>query len=468
MSNNEGSASSSSKLVVDADGWFKKKDPGLREILIEQRDEQKMDDIKAKLGRRWEREKATPLLENLEDLDVTDHNEVLIKSHHKNDPEYELMRWQTFDECMLLPILKDYLLSRNYTAPTLIQQYVWPQLVHLEDLIGVAATGSGKTLGYLIPIAMDIIISKDNFKDLDIEEDKYNMDWAVKPYSCIVLPTREICVQVSEEANNIGRYVGFHASLAHGGEANKRTQIQDIEDYVPDIIVGTPGRLMSFLEELVIDLTAVQTFVLDEVDRLLDLGFEYDTRWIIELSNKNRHSMMFSATFPSHLLKLSKIVTVKDALHLQIGSSDGWSGNDRIIQETQIFLTEYWKKQRLFDMISEQINSSGSLKHDKDDPPFRALVFVNAHERASHLASFLKQWLPEGVSVGEAHRGVVQSASIDNVRDFKDGNTNVLIATDVLARGIDVPGLNWVVNFDPARSLENHFHRLGRVGRAGL
>mmetsp|Transcript_4703 Transcript_4703/g.11537 ORF Transcript_4703/g.11537 Transcript_4703/m.11537 type:complete len:562 (+) Transcript_4703:154-1839(+) len=362
--------------------------------------------------------------------------------------------WDTFDKVRqgmpagLVDMLTDGKVAA-FERPTTIQSLVWPVLMSVHDLIGVAKTGSGKTLAFLLPIFV-------NFKMEEVMSERPPASG--EPWGLVLAPTRELCIQIFEETIKFGKEADIRAAVAYGGQNNRNQQKWELQNKVPHIVVACPGRMRDFVyddRERIVSLAAIKTFILDEADRMLDMGFEWELREIMNKMPADRQSLLFSATFPESVRILAKTVTYRDAFHIQVGSKDPLTGNKDVTQKVMFPSSMRDKDNMLYDVIKTAL---------ADDPSSKFLVFCKSKRSCSEMASSFGKW---NLSSTELHGDLSQGNREWNLDLFKKGEAKVLFATDVCSRGLDVEGITHVINFAVADSKETHTHRIGRTGRAG-
>ncbi|RMX79935.1 hypothetical protein D0869_07934 [Hortaea werneckii] len=328
----------------------------------------------------------------------------------------------------------------GFTAPTPIQAAVWPYLLAGRDVVGVAETGSGKTLAFGVPCIRYIA-------GLEKKERK-----AIK--SCIVSPTRELAVQIYEQLVKIAEPAGIKVTCIYGG-TNKDEQRAKIRG--TNVVVATPGRLNDFVQEGSLDLSSVGYLVLDEADRMLDKGFEPEIRKIVSATPQSgRQTLMFTATWPPSVRSLADTF-MSQPVKVTIG--DNTSGelraNTRIIQEVEV-MAQHDKQNRLIELLKQY--QSGKNKND------RILVFCLYKKEATRIEEFIRR---RNFNVGGIHGDLSQQKRTESLEAFKAGKVPTLVATDVAARGLDIPAVRVVINVTFPLTVEDYVHRIGRTGRAG-
>lgn len=328
------------------------------------------------------------------------------------------------------PILKA-LSAEGYTHPTPIQEQSIPILLRKKDLLGCAQTGTGKTAAFAIPILQQLFLDKQERGSQKIR-------------ALVVTPTRELAIQIGESFTAYGRFTGIRNTVIFGG-VKQGAQTQAIKKGV-DILIATPGRLLDLMNQGFISLRDVEYAVLDEADQMLDMGFIHDVKKIIAKLPPQRQSLFFSATMPPAILELSRKLL----------------GNFEKVSVRPEQATAEKVEQALF-YVSKK-NKTKLLVHLlEQNPESSVLVF----SRTKHGANKIVKQLDKSDIKSEAiHGNKSQAARQRALGDFKEGRTNVLIATDIAARGIDVEELGLVINYDLPNVPETYVHRIGRTGRA--
>lgn len=338
----------------------------------------------------------------------------------------------TFKELELIePILKA-LEDKGYNHPTPIQEQSIPILLRGKDLLGCAQTGTGKTAAFAIPIIQ--LLAEDPRRD--------NQKRKVK--ALIVTPTRELAIQIGDNFRQYGKFTDLKGTVIFGG-VSQHKQTNALRKGI-DILVATPGRLLDLINQGFISLSDVEYFVLDEADHMLDMGFIHDIKKIIALLPEKRQSLFFSATMPPKIVTLTKkILTSPEKVTIKPDQATA-----ERVEQAIYFVTRKDKIKLLTHVINEKNVDS-------------CLVF----SRTKHGANKIVRLLDKNGIRGEAiHGNKSQVARQRALKNFKDGRTNVLVATDIAARGIDVADLELVVNYDLPNVSETYVHRIGRTGRA--
>lgn len=324
-----------------------------------------------------------------------------------------------------------------FSAPTPIQAACWPYLFAGRDAIGVAETGSGKTLAFGVPCIRSI--------------SQLGKQQRQRIKSCIVSPTRELAMQIYEQLAKLAAPFGLKVTCVYGG-VNKDEQRATLRG--THIVVATPGRLNDFIQEGSIDLSAVSYLVLDEADRMLDKGFEDEVRRILSgTPSVGRQTLMFTATWPTSIRELASTF-MKDPVKITIGgnASGDLRANARIVQEVQI-VDEMEKQGRLLDLLRQY--QSGKNKKD------RILVFCLYKKEATRIEEFIRR---KGIPVAGIHGDLNQHKRTESLDAFKQGTVPLLVATDVAARGLDIPAVKLVINVTFPLTVEDYVHRIGRYG----
>jgi len=375
--------------------------------------------------------------------------------------------YQTFDasgckENLLPELIKQCTVVNGFTKPSPIQAQCWPVLLSYDtktkryrDAVGIAETGSGKTLAFSMPALS--VMSKDNSQT--------NKSGRA-PRMLVLAPTRELAMQSQKVLEEFGKVVQITSICIYGG-VPKPPQ-KDVLRKGVDCIVCTPGRLKDLINEGVCNLSKVQHLVLDEADRMLDMGFEEDVRYIISncSSKETRQTAMFSATWPAVIQQLAMEFMI-DPVCIYVGFEsilgsngensidDALSANKRVAQSVEV-IEDRAREQRL----SELLKKYASGKRSKD----RILVFALYKKEAARLEGTLNRW---GYSCASIHGDKTQDARNRALAEFKDGSCPILVATDVAARGLDIPDVEVVLNYTFPLTIEDYVHRIGRTGRAG-
>ncbi|GAT63121.1 DEAD/DEAH box helicase [Paludibacter jiangxiensis] len=329
------------------------------------------------------------------------------------------------------PILKA-LANKNYEKPTPIQEQAIPGALDGRDLLGIAQTGTGKTAAFAIPI----------IQQLDQSQIKGNKR-VIR--ALILTPTRELAIQIDECFTDYAKYTGLRNTVIFGG-VNQRPQVEQLTRGT-DILVATPGRLLDLIQQKHIKLEHIRHFVLDEADRMLDMGFIHDIKRLLPLLPKQKQTLFFSATMPPAIAQLSKTILNKP---LRVEVAPVSSVVDTI--EQHLYFVEKPQKSELLVSLLEKAQ-------DKS-----VLIFSRTKHGADKIARILGK---KGVGCEAIHGNKSQGARQRALTNFKSGATKVIVATDIAARGIDIANLEIVINYDLPDVAETYVHRIGRTGRAG-
>jgi len=321
----------------------------------------------------------------------------------------------------------------GYTTPTPIQAQAIPQVMKGGDLLAAAQTGTGKTAGFTLPILNRLL------------ETPLPSARSGRPRCLILTPTRELAAQVEESVRTYGKHTSIRSMVMFGG-VNINPQINALRKPL-DILVATPGRLLDHAQQKTVDLSGVEILVLDEADRMLDMGFIRDIRRVLALLPKQRQNLLFSATFSDEIRDLAKGVLD----HPEEISVARRNTASELVKQSLI-LTEQAHKR---DLLSHIIRESGW---------HQVLVFTRTKHGANRLAEKL---VKDGLTAAAIHGNKSQAARTRALSGFKDGKVAILVATDIAARGIDIDQLPHVVNFELPNVPEDYVHRIGRTGRAG-
>ncbi|XP_077093091.1 putative ATP-dependent RNA helicase DDX43 isoform X1 [Siphateles boraxobius] len=341
----------------------------------------------------------------------------------------------TFEEAFAhYPGIMENIVRVGFQKPTPIQSQAWPVVLKGIDLIGIAQTGTGKTLSYLLP----------GFIHMD--EQPVRRDRRDGPGMLVLTPTRELALQIEAECNKYS-YKGFKSICIYGG-GDRKAQIKVVTSGV-DIVIATPGRLNDLQMNELINLRSITYLVLDEADRMLDMGFEPQIMKIILDIRPDRQTLMTSATWPTGVRRLAKSY-LKDPMMVYVGTLDLAAVNT--VQQTVLFVQEEEKKDYVFDFIHRM------------EPQDKVLIFVGKKIKADDLSSDM---CLQGLTVQSLHGDREQCDREEALQDFRDGRVRILVATDLASRGLDVHDITHVFNYDFPRNVEEYVHRIGRTGRAG-
>lgn len=339
-----------------------------------------------------------------------------------------------FDEAGVPDYVMKEVQRQKYTNPTAIQAQGWPIALSGLDMVGIAQTGSGKTLGYLLPAIIHV-------------NNQPYLEHGDGPIVLVLAPTRELAQQIQEVAADFGKSSKIKNTCVFGG-APKGPQIRDLENGC-EIVIATPGRLIDILEMGKTNLRRCTYLVLDEADRMLDMGFEPQIRKIIEQIRPDRQCLMWSATWPKEVCRLAEDF-LTDYVHINIGATS-LHANHNILQIVDV-CEEHQKEQKLARLLEE----IGCEPHNK------ILIFTETKRKADDLTRLMRR---EGFPAMCIHGDKQQKERDWVLNEFKHGNTAILVATDVAARGLDVDDVKFVINYDYPNNSEDYIHRIGRTGR---
>ncbi len=342
------------------------------------------------------------------------------------------MQKQTFDELSLTAPIRRALKDEGYVSPTPVQAQAIPPLLMGRDLIGCAQTGTGKTAAFALPI----------LQRLSAERQKAPQRSA---RALVLTPTRELAAQVSESFRTYGRHLGLSHALVFGG-VGQGPQVKSVLRGA-DVLVATPGRLLDLMQQGHVRLDGIEVFVLDEADRMLDMGFLPDVKRVIAKLPAKRQTLLFSATMAPEIMRLAEGM-LKDPVRVAVTPS---ATTVESVEERVLFVDEGDKRA----LLAELLKAPGMD---------RTLVFTRTKHGANRLVKQLGQ---ESVRANAIHGNKSQTARTAALSDFRAGRCRVLVATDIAARGIDVDDITHVVNFDLPNEPESYVHRIGRTARAG-
>ena len=338
----------------------------------------------------------------------------------------------TFEQLNLAAPLLKAISEQGYDKPTPIQQQAIPEILKGRDILAGAQTGTGKTAGFALPV-LHLLHSQPALK---------------KPHpvrALVLVPTRELATQVYESFTLYGRHLPYQSEVVFGG-VSIHSQIKRLRKS-PDILVATPGRLLDLMYQKQVDLSKIEFFILDEADRMLDMGFIRDIKKIMQVIPKKRQNIMFSATYDKEIKVLAEQL-LNNPVEVSVARDN--SAADKIKQSVYPI-----KKEDKRELLSWLIGHGHWQQ---------VLVFVRTKHGADRLA---RQLMKDGIRCAALHGNKSQSARNKALQAFKEGDVTALIATDIAARGLDIEQLSHVVNFDLPAVAEDYVHRIGRTGRAG-
>jgi ATP-dependent RNA helicase RhlE len=334
----------------------------------------------------------------------------------------------SFKDLNLISPLEKALTKQKYTIPTPIQSKSIPGLLKGKDLIGVAQTGTGKTAAFVLPL---------------LQRMKEQYPRVIR--TLVLAPTRELAAQIGESFSTYGEFLKFKHTVIFGGVKQGR-QVQALSKGT-DILVATPGRLLDLMNQKIITLKNIDFFVLDEADRMLDMGFIRDIKKVIKKLPEKRQSLFFSATMSPQINELAKSL-LTDPVHVEVAPQ---ATTVEIIKQSIYFVDQPSKEKLLLQLLKQ--------KHFKS-----ILIFTRTKHKANKVALFLNK---NNISSDAIHGNKSQSARTKAIKDFKTGKIKVLVATDIAARGIDIDNISHVINFELPNEPESYVHRIGRTARAG-
>lgn len=338
----------------------------------------------------------------------------------------------TFKDLKLINPIQKALDELGYETPTPIQQQAIPPVLAGKDVLGCAQTGTGKTAAFAIPILQLLDARSSNNHKKNIK-------------ALIVTPTRELAIQIQESFSDYGKHLPLKHAVIFGG-VNQNPQVGRLRNGV-DILVATPGRLLDLINQKIISLKDIEIFVLDEADRMLDMGFIHDIKKLLQILPVKKQSLFFSATMPKPIQELANTI-LHQPIKVEVTPE---STTAETIQQAIYYVDKDNKIQLLYDLIKDQIKES-------------VLVFTRTKHGADKLVKALTKL---NVKAAAIHGNKSQNARQNALNNFKDKKIQVLVATDIAARGIDIDLLKYVVNFEIPNIPETYVHRIGRGGRAG-
>lgn len=339
----------------------------------------------------------------------------------------------TFTDLNLIQPILRALSEKGYEKPTLIQEQAIPYILDNKDILGCAQTGTGKTAAFALPIIQKIT---------HLKEQNKNQRGIL---SLILSPTRELALQIDESISSYSKYTTIRNTVVFGG-VNQHRQVQSLQKGI-DILTATPGRLLDLIQQGYVDLGQIQIFVLDEADRMLDMGFINDIQKIINYIPRKRQSLFFSATIPNNIINLSKSI-LTDPVKIEVSPATPTADT---VQQYLYYTNRENKNDLLLHILEDE---------DKD----QVLLFSRTKHGANRIARNLSR---NQIRAAAIHGDRSQSQRQQALKDFKKGKVRVLVATDIASRGIDIDKLRYVINYDIPTESETYVHRIGRSGRAG-
>ena len=338
-----------------------------------------------------------------------------------------------FEELKIIPSILKAVKDKNYTEPTSIQEKAIPMALRGDDILASAQTGTGKTAAFAIPIIQYLYNEQKHLKGRR------------KISSLVVTPTRELAIQIGESFRDYGKYTNIRNTVIFGGVPQGKQK--DALQAGVDVLVATPGRLLDLMNQGIVSLRDIKYFVLDEADRMLDMGFINDIKKIIAKLPQKRQSLFFSATMPDKIVKLSREILT----------------NPKKLAVDPVSSTAETIQQYLY--MTNRVNKRELLLHILNNPELnQVLLFSRTKHGANRIVRNLKK---ENIACAAIHGDKTQNQRQKALKDFKAGKIRVLVATDIAARGIDIDKLRHVINYDIPNESETYVHRIGRCGRAG-
>ena len=336
----------------------------------------------------------------------------------------------SFDTLGLMPEIVRAVTERGYIEPTPVQARAIPEIIAGRDILAGAQTGTGKTAGFTLPLLHRLSMSQRN---------------GVPPRALVLTPTRELALQVAESVRSYGKYLPLRSNVVYGG-VSINPQIEALSRG-SDVLIATPGRLLDHAQQRTVDLSQIEILVLDEADRMLDMGFINDIRRIIRLLPVKRQNLMFSATYSDDIRKLTQGV-LKNPVEVEVARRN-------VTVEAVTQLAHMVAKEDKRALLSHLIRANDW---------HQVLVFTRTKHGANRLT---KQLQDDSITAAAIHGNKSQSARVTALTGFKTGKVRALVATEVAARGLDIKELPYVVNYELPKVPEDYVHRIGRTGRAG-
>ena len=341
----------------------------------------------------------------------------------------------------------------KYTVPTPIQAQGWPMALIGRNMVGIAQTGSGKTLSYVLPGLLHITHQIPNMKNNDHRERR------ASPKALVLAPTRELAMQIHEVARKYGNIMRIKSVCVFGGGPRKPQQYA-LQGGC-DLLIATPGRLIDFVNDNVVSLDQISYLVLDEADRMLDMGFEPQLRQFLPMIRSDRQVLMWSATWPKGVQKLAHDLLGRDFIQVTIGDTE-LTANKKIKQVIKILDSNSAKEGCLADLLQSIWNDIPSVNGGPEKQMVRTIIFCNTKRACDQLAWTMRE---HGWPAVAMHGDMQQSERENVLRDFRSGRRPIFVCTDVAARGLDVKDIRAVVNFDFPKHFEDYVHRIGRTAR---
>ena len=342
-----------------------------------------------------------------------------------------------FTDTYLIEPIQKALQKKGYITMTPIQEQSIPEILKGNDVFGIAQTGTGKTAAFTLPII--------HLMHLHYEKNKNNVKKHSQIKTLILTPTRELASQISEQISEYGNFTHFKHATIFGGVAQS-PQERILRNGV-DIVIATPGRLLDLIKQNIIDLSDIEYLILDEADRMLDMGFINDIRKILRNLPKEKQTLFFSATMPQEIAKLSSQFLVKPK-KIQITPE---SKTVELIKQEVYFINKKEKDLLLYDLIKDKSIES-------------VLIFTRTKHKSDKIAKYL---VSQNIAAASIHGNKNQNQRENALRDFKEKKIKALVATEIVARGIDISSITHVINYEIPNEAESYVHRIGRTARAG-
>ncbi len=336
-----------------------------------------------------------------------------------------------FEKYHISPEIKENLANLGFKRPTDIQFKSIPSILNGEDVLAIAQTGTGKTAAFAIPLIDKIHRGKSSKRERGIK-------------GLIMVPTRELAMQIGEVFTGIAKHTKVKTFALIGG-VEQDAQLKKMQEGI-DILIATPGRMFDLIHQGAISLEQVETLVLDEADHMLDLGFIKDIQSVKRMLTRRHQTLFFSATINSEIKKLAFSQVKSTAIRIQISPDDPVAAN---VSHAVMFV----------DMDDKRFFLESFIK---ENPDSKIIIFVRTRVRAERVAKAMERVAISSITI---HGEKDQAERLEAMRKFKEGECRILIATDVSARGIDIPDVNYVINYDLPEKAENYVHRVGRTGR---
>jgi superfamily II DNA/RNA helicase len=405
-------------------------------------------DAEYKIRKKAKKEKKRQKLENKTDAAAENENDDDNKQEDTNTKSNEPC-WNSFSDAPFAKPIQQALRDAGFTEPSPIQARAWPVALSGKDLIAVAKTGSGKTLGFLLPVFHRI-----STKDLPGTQASGSSSSSLPAPLCLVLsPTRELAIQIHGECVKFASCINIRAECVYGG-TNVQAQLKQLKAADPQVLIATPGRLCDLLERKELSLSSCPFVILDESDRMLDMGFEKQLTTVMNVLPTERQTLFFTATWPKAVRRVAdKFLRKGETTEVFIGGAeDGELAANKAVTQTFFEAQDDQKDKKLYDLLCAMEETAS------------VVIFANTKRRVDFVA---KTFWDEGFSTCAVHGDKPQHERDAALKKFVNKECSIMVATDVAARGLDIKGVTHVINFDMARDVESYVHRIGRTGRAG-